>query len=130
MARGIKINLEEYFARLRPFLIEGCSLNESCIMAHVPYSTINDYRNADEEVRKKIMALQNTPLLAARKSLNRSAVQDGGLALKYLERKLKDEFSTKREISVPGLNLNEIFAGIDSEVVEMVKDLLKKDPEK
>jgi len=102
MTRGIKIDLDKYLARLKPFLTEGCSLHESCLSAKVPYTTMVDYVKKDDDIRNKIDAWQNTPILAARKSLNKGVKEDSRLALMYLERKKKGEFSVKQEYEHSG----------------------------
>ncbi len=97
--RGKKVKIEEYLTNLEPYLVEGCSLHEACLHSGIPYTTMVDYSKNDENVRNKIHALQNQPILDARKSVNREAKIDGNLALKFLERKLKKEFSPRSEIT-------------------------------
>lgn len=92
------MNIEEYLTNLKPYLEVGCTLHEACINAVVPYTTMVDYIKNDEDIRRKIDRMQNQPLYIARKSVVDKMEFDGDLALKYLERKKKDEFSTKSEL--------------------------------
>jgi hypothetical protein len=96
--RGVPVNIEEYLTNLKPYLEVGCSLHEACINAIIPYTTVVDYMKNDEEIRKKIERMQNQPLYIARKSVVDGMKLDGDLALKYLERKKKDEFSPRSEL--------------------------------
>lgn len=96
------MNIEEYFSNIEPYLKEGCSLHEACLHGEIPYTTMKDYYDKDDQVRKKIERLQNMPILAARRSVNLAMQDNGDLALKFLERKKKDEFSTRTEQNLGG----------------------------
>lgn len=93
--RGKKVDIDKLITNIEPYLKEGCSLHEACLHGIVPYTTVIDYYNNDEELRKKIDRLQNEPILRARESLNKGVLDNPELALRYLERKKKDEFSLK-----------------------------------
>jgi hypothetical protein len=97
MGRGVKVNISEYLEVLKPLLMVGCSLHEACIHSEIPYSTIWDYIKKDEGVRKKIEAWESNDILIARTSVVNGLTEDSNLALKYLERKKKDEFSLRTE---------------------------------
>jgi len=102
MTRGVKANIDEYVANITPFLLEGCSINEACSLAIVPYRTVMDYYNDDMVIRNKIDRIKNQYFLMLRESLNREAKEKGELALKVLERKKKDEFSPRSEVETKG----------------------------
>lgn len=95
MARGKKVDIEEYLTNIEEYLKYGCSLPEACLHGEVPYTTVKDYYDKDETVRKKIDRLKNHAILVARKSVVEDMETDAALALKYLERKVKGEFSTQ-----------------------------------
>lgn len=97
MPRGIKVDIDEYLTNIQPYLEVGCSLYESCLHGLVPYTTVVDYQKNDEEIRKKIERMQNMHILRARESVVNGMVENPDLALKYLERKKKDEFSLRNE---------------------------------
>jgi len=100
MTRGKKVDIEEYLTNIRPYLEAGCSLYEACNHALIPYTTVIDYQNNDEDIRKKIERMQNVPILAALQVVT-DDVRAGNVdtAKWYLERKRKQEFSTKSEVS-------------------------------
>jgi hypothetical protein len=97
MARGIPANIPEYIANITPYLEVGCSLHEAALYGETPYRTIKQHYDEDEEVRKIIDRIMNTPILRARQSVVAKMDEDADLALKYLERRKKDEFSLKSE---------------------------------
>ena len=97
MARGKKVNIEEYLANIKEYLEVGCSLHEACLHGLIPYRTMKQYYDEDDNVRKKVDRLQNTPILMARTCVVTDMASNSDLALKYLERKKKDEFSLRHE---------------------------------
>lgn len=97
MPRGIKVDIDQYLTNIQPYLEVGCSLYEACLHAIVPYTTVVDYQNNDDEIRKKIERMGNVPILKARQSVVGDMENNSELALKYLERKKKDEFGLRTE---------------------------------
>jgi len=112
MPRGIKVDIDKYIANIEQYLKVGCSIHEACLHGVVPYRTVMDYYEQDEEVRKKIDRLSNTPILIARTSVVDGMAADPKLALDYLKNKKSDEFGTKEkkelmgEIEVKNINVN------------------------
>lgn len=98
MAGRPRANIEQYLTNIQPYLEVGCSLYEACLHGCVPYTTVIDYQKNDDEIRKKIERMSNVPILTARQSVVGSMAENAELALKYLERKKKDEFSLKTEV--------------------------------
>lgn len=113
MARGKKADIENYVTNIAPFLEVGCSLHEACLHGVVPYTTVKDYYDKDDEVRKKIDRLKNNIILEARSVIYKQ-IQDGDkdIAKWYLERKKKDEFSLKYEQSTIN-EVNIVYADKD-----------------
>lgn len=97
MAGRPRADIEQYITNIQPFLEVGCSLYEACLHGLVPYTTVIDHQNRDEEIRKKIERMQNIPILVARQSVVADMAENSDMALKYLERKKKDEFSLRSE---------------------------------
>ena len=97
MGRGKKVNIEEYIANIAEYLKVGCSLHEACLHGETPYRTVKDYYDNEDEVRKKIDRLMNTPILTARQTVVKDLEDNPDMAMKYLERKLKSEFSPRVE---------------------------------
>lgn len=133
MTRGNKVNIEEYIANIEEYLKEGCSLHEACLHGLTPYRTVKDYYDNDEDIRKKIDRLQNTPVLLARRSVNQHMLDDGKLAFDYLKNKKSDEFKTKETKEVTGEDGKPIDIRTISSTSEWISGLLgsgKKDTSK
>ena len=73
----------------------GCSDTEACFYSNIGKSTLYNYQNDNPDFLERKELLKEKPVLLARKSVIKFMQNDGNLALKYLERKKKDEFSTK-----------------------------------
>lgn len=77
----------------------GCSDLEACFYADICKTTLYKYQESHPEFVNRKEALKERPILLARKAMvkNLEAGQDADFALKYAERKKKDEFSLKTE---------------------------------
>jgi len=84
--------LEEAFAL-------GCSDVEACFFAGLPKSTFYDYQQVHPEFSERKEVLKSRPVLLARQSVLRGLQEDATLALRFLERVKKDEFSLRQEIT-------------------------------
>jgi len=82
--------LEEAFAM-------GCTDLEACLFAEITKKTLYNYQDKNPEFIHRKEALKETPVLKARQSVIKGFAEDSNLALKYLERKKRDEFSLKTE---------------------------------
>lgn len=77
----------------------GCTNREACFYADVAESTFYDFLKEYPEYSEKINAWKEYEKIQARGVIHK-ALQSGDrdIAKWYLERKAKDEFSTKQEI--------------------------------
>ena len=75
----------------------GCTDEEACFYADIPMRTFYDYQKDKPEFSHRKKLLKQSPIFKARKSVVEGLENDSNLALKYLERKKKDEFSLKQE---------------------------------
>lgn len=82
--------LEEAFAL-------GCSDLEACYYADIGKSALYDYQEKHPEFVERKESLKQRPVLMARQSVVKDLGNNSDLALKFLERKVKDEFSIRRE---------------------------------
>ena len=98
MTRGVKVNIDLYLTNIEPFLKVGCSLPEACLHGAVPYTTVKDYYDKEEDIRKKIDCWKNWDILLARQSVVNGLQEDSKLAMDYLKNKKSDEFGTKQKI--------------------------------
>lgn len=95
MARPTKMTqltvkkLEEAFAL-------GCSDEEACIYADITKQTLYNFQDKNQEFLDRKTLLKNKPILQARKAILSSFDKYPGLALKFLERRKRDEFDLKQ----------------------------------
>jgi len=95
-----KVNIQEYFQRILPFLQRGFSINGACRAADVPKSTIADHIKRDEKFSAKIECAKRTLEILARNNIAYS-IKGGDVkaAMWWLERKCRDEFSLRQTYS-------------------------------
>lgn len=75
----------------------GASDIEACAYANIAPATLYKYQDRNPEFAEYKARLKELPIFTARKSVVDHLGKDPDLALKYLDRKKKDEFSTKSE---------------------------------
>jgi len=79
----------------------GCTDLEACFFAGIHKQTLYNYQEKHPEFVDRKEQLKENPVLLARESVVKSLRLDPNLALKYLERKKKDEFSPRTELTDP-----------------------------
>lgn len=119
MAQGKAWDKKKVIEVLEPIFKLGYSVTKACNTAGFPQSTIQTWIDKDEELRLKITSWQNEPNLLARKNWIQ-AIEDGidkkkndtyTPAKEWLERKEKDEFSTRTDITSDGDKIQGIDVG-------------------
>jgi hypothetical protein len=90
----------ENIQKLEEAFLLGCSDLEACFYANISKSTLYNYQKDNPEFLERKEALKENPILKARKSVLKALDDNGDLALKFLERRLKSEFSLKTETDV------------------------------
>ena len=112
----IKDKLEYAFAN-------GCSDLEACYYAGVSKTALYEYQKKDLDFAERKKALKARPVLKARLAVM-TAISDGDVntAKWFLERKCKEEFSTRQELTgedgaslIPVINLIGVDVDGDSE---------------
>jgi len=93
----------------------GATVGEACYFADIVPDTYYRWKKQNPELSEKFTRLLQRPILAARKSVVDALPHDPELALKFLERKKKDEFSPRTE-----------HTGADGEGFAIVIDKPKK----
>ena len=106
--------LEEAFAL-------GCSDLEACFFADIGKSTLYNYQNKNPEFVERKEELKQSPVFEARKSVINGLKDDPKLALAYLERKKKDEFSLRQEVAVK--STDEFTEFTDDELENRIESL-------
>jgi len=114
MARGSKVDIEEYLTSLEEFLKLGCSMHEACVHSGIPYTTMVDYCASDENVRRKIERWGNNDILVARQSVIKGMKEDAKLSMDYLKNKKSDEFSLKSQQDInASFSIDDMLEGTD-----------------
>lgn len=75
----------------------GCSDREACLHAEIAPSTLYEYQKENPEFPEHKRLLQSRPTMLARATVVEALTYDPQLALKYLERRLPEEFNPKRD---------------------------------
>ena len=90
----------EIIKSLEPFFKLGCNLKKACAYGEICYNTVYNWVKDDEALLIKIKALQNEVNADARKVLVK-AIKEGDkqIALNWLSKKEKDEFSDRTELA-------------------------------
>jgi hypothetical protein len=110
---------DEYFEKIKPFLQLGYSLYRACQFAGLNYGMVYHHYQRNEDFKNKVERERNLVNTQARKILieamigNDEKPPDPKLALEWLDRMEKDEFSKRIEIT-----------GADGEKLVNPKDLL------
>lgn len=76
-----------------------CTDAEACLYADIAPSALYKYQERNPSFVERKQSLKQSPFLIARNTLVNGIKSDPELALKYLERKKKDEFSLRSEIA-------------------------------
>ena len=87
--------LEEAFAL-------GCTDLEACLYADIAAASLYNYQKENPKFLERKHRLKENPILKARTCVVKAIESDSDLALKFLERKLKSEFSTQQNLEVSG----------------------------
>lgn len=113
---------ESVIGKLEQAFSMGCSDLEACLFADISKDALYDYQGKHPEFADRKAILKQKMIFQARSvivdSLNKS---DENTAKWYLERKAKDEFSTKVENEVSGKGVNIIVA--DKRAKEALEDI-------
>jgi hypothetical protein len=110
MTEAVIAKLEEAFAW-------GCTDIEACLWADIATPTLYLYQEKHPEFIDRKNSLKEKPILLARKSVVDSLPKDSKLAMDFLSRKRKDEFSTKSETDLRVKELPQpILGGVSKSV--------------
>lgn len=95
--KGKRVNINSYVTILEPYLKIGLTLHEACKQSRIPYTTVIKYKKDNEDVCRQLDALEDYAVVIAKMTLMKGIKEDPNLALKYLERVRRNEFSLKTE---------------------------------
>lgn len=92
---------DEKLKKLREAFMMGCTDDEACLYAEIEPRTFYNFQKWNEEFIQQKEHWKNNPILKARKVVfDKIEAGDENTAKWYLERKAKQEFSTKTEIGM------------------------------
>jgi len=90
-------NYETVVRKLCTAWARDCTDSEAAAFAGISKAALSGFLKNNPLISEQKERLKQTPVLKARETLHRAIEEgDAGLALKYLERKLKEEFSPLR----------------------------------
>jgi len=94
-----KIDVDDYFAKIQPYLQLGYSLHKACLYAEIPYRQLHDYYVEDEDFRNRVERERTLVNAAARRNLV-EAIKKGDIkaSMEWLETQEKDDFSKRTEV--------------------------------
>lgn len=90
---------QEVIDKLEQAFLLGCTDIEACLAADIAEKTLYNYQEKHPEFLQRKNRLKENPVYKARRSVVNALDKDPDLALKYLERKKKMEFSLRSEIT-------------------------------
>jgi hypothetical protein len=90
---------EQLLQKLEEAFLLGCTDEEACLFADIAPSSLYNYQKDRPEFLERKNVLKNNPVLKARTEVVNGFKGNPDLALKFLERKKKDEFSLRTELT-------------------------------
>jgi len=101
----------------------GATVAEACTYADIARDTYYRWIKKNPILKERFESLLEKPILQARQTVVSALKDNPEIALKYLERKRKDEFSLRSELT--GKNGNPIEQKIDNKIEVTFKDFSK-----
>lgn len=89
----------ETMAKIKQAFAIGSTDEEACAYANIGTSSLYRYQEEHQDFREEKERLKQNPILKARQELVKGLEGNPELSLKFLERKLKSEFSTRSEFT-------------------------------
>jgi hypothetical protein len=89
----------EVIAKLEEAFAWGCTDREACLWAGISEEALYLYQGKNPAFTKRKEMLKDTPILDSRFTVAKAVKKNPEMAMKYLERKKKDEFSLRNEMT-------------------------------
>jgi hypothetical protein len=101
-----KIDLMKEFEKIKPYLQVGYSFHKACVLGRVNYTTLYNYYKEDEEFRNMVERERSLVNVLARQVIIEKIrdEKDSKLALEWLDRMEKDDFSKRLELDLTDEN--------------------------
>jgi len=92
-------DIEGYFTKMVPYLNLGLSVYRACNQADVPYTTVRDYYNQDEDFRRRVDLARDDIVVTSRAKLAEEVKKKSWSrtdAHKYVLDNLDEDFSKQK----------------------------------
>lgn len=106
----------QILGKLKEAFLWGCTDLEACFYADIHPDTLYEYQKKNPEYSEQKKCFKSNPILLARKVVVNALEGNPMLALRFLERRKRDEFSLKYEEIIEHRE-RPILGGISSDVV-------------
>lgn len=93
----------ETIEKLEQAFLYGATDKEACLVADISPAALYQYQEKNPKFTERKALLKEMPVYQAREAVIKAFRRDPNLALKYLERKKKSEFSLRTETDVTSL---------------------------
>jgi hypothetical protein len=81
--------------KLEEAFLLGCTVEEACFNADISKQTYYNWTEENPELLDRFEQLKQSPILKARKTVIKALETDPKIAMKYLEKKKREEFGNK-----------------------------------
>lgn len=98
---------DESLKKLEEAFLLDCTIWEACFCADISERTYYNRVDSNPDLLQRFEALRQNPVYKARKTVIQALEKDPDIALKYLERKRKNEFSTRSEVENTFVSIKE-----------------------
>lgn len=113
----------ETVKKLDDAFLLGCTDEEACFYAEISKQTLYNYQDANPEYVDRKERLKQNPFFKARQSILSGITDSADIALKFMERKKKDEFGTKQNIEHSGnISIESVLNDLDGKSAGLPED--------
>ena len=124
-------SVEVVLQKLETAWAMDCPDTEACSFADISESSLYEFLKRNPSVSERKKRLKDRPFLSARNTVLKAIANgDSALAMRYLERKRRDEFATKQETEHSiAINNTSGLAHIPTEKLKQIRELLNENPD-
>ena len=115
-------------AKLEQAYSLGCSDGEACLYAGINPATLYKYQQKHPDFIERKNLLKKKPVLLARKTVIKGMQKDPNLAMKFLEKRKRDEFGSVQtiDITMPQINKKEEALLLELQDIKTIESEDKK----
>lgn len=129
MAQGVGWDKEKIIELMKPKLKLGYSITKACKVIGFPQSTFATWLQNDRELRLKVFSWKNNISDKARKNLKEKILSGSEEESRWwLERKEKDEFSTRTEEITAETTIDDLLKELNDESDREAQDQEQEEP--